>query len=132
MPLSALPVFKGRFPCRWNDLSLSSTALSDLLGLPVLLIAAIWEMHAAPIEAHPEHILAIVYIGVGPTVIGFLAWNTGVRRLGASGAMVFYNTLPLYGALLGYLLLDESVGIEHLLGGFLIIGGGLWAAKART
>ena len=71
-------------------------------------------------------------VNISPTVIGFLSWNAGVRRLGSSGAMVFYNTLPLYGALLGYLFLGESIGPAHLLGGALIIGGGLWAARGRS
>ena len=52
-----------------------------------------------------------------------------MRRLGASGAMVFYNTLPLYGALLALLLLNETLGLAHLVGGALIVGGGLWAVR---
>ena len=45
--------------------------------------------------------------------------------------MVFYNTLPLYGALLGTALLQESLGLYHLAGGLLIAGGGIWAARGR-
>lgn len=112
-----------------NRSALSATALSDFIGLPFLILAAIWEMQSTPADARPGLILAIVYIGIAPTVIGFLSWNAGVRRLGASGAMVFYNTLPLYGGLLAYLLLGESVGLASVVGGGLIIGGGLWAAK---
>jgi drug/metabolite transporter (DMT)-like permease len=110
---------------------LSATALSTFLGLPFLLLAAAWELRTFPIAASPELVLAVLYIGVAPTVIGFLSWNAGVRRLGASGAMVFYNTLPLYGALLGYLFLGEPIGPIHLLGGTLIVGGGLWAARRQ-
>jgi drug/metabolite transporter (DMT)-like permease len=112
--------------------ALSATALSAFLGLPLLLPAAAWEMQTFPVKARPELILAVLYIGVVPTVVGFLSWNAGVRRLGPSGAMVFYNTLPLYGALLGYLFLEESVGLAHLLGGVLIVGGGLWAGRGRA
>jgi drug/metabolite transporter (DMT)-like permease len=112
--------------------ALSATALSAFLGLPLLLPAAAWEMQTFPVKARPELILAVLYIGVVPTVVGFLSWNAGVRRLGPSGAMVFYNTLPLYGALLGYLFLGESVGLAHLLGGVLIVGGGLWAGRGRA
>jgi len=72
------------------------------------------------------------YIGIAPTVSGFLSWHAGVRRLGSVGAMVFYNTLPLYGALLGHLFLGESSGMAYLVGGALIIGGGLWAARGRS
>jgi drug/metabolite transporter (DMT)-like permease len=111
--------------------ALSATALSSFLGLPVLLLAAFWEMQVLRIQASPQLILAVLYIGVAPTVIGFLSWNAGVRRLGSSGAMVFYNTLPLYGALLGHLFLGESLGPAHLVGGALIVGGGLWAPRGR-
>ena len=107
---------------------LSATAFSVFLGLPFLLTAAIWEMRRTPVDLDPVQILALLYIGIAPGVIGFLSWNAGVRRLGPSGAMVFYNTLPLYGALLGYLALGEPIGPNHLLGGALIVGGGLWAA----
>jgi drug/metabolite transporter (DMT)-like permease len=110
--------------------ALSATALSDFLGLPFLLFAAACEIKTFAIDARPAVILAVLYIGTVPTVIGFLSWNAGVRRLGSSGAMVFYNTLPLYGALLGHLFLGESIGAAHLVGGALIVGGGLWAARA--
>jgi drug/metabolite transporter (DMT)-like permease len=45
--------------------------------------------------------------------------------------MVFYNTLPLYGALLGHFLLGEPLHLTHLVGGAFIVGGGLWAAAGR-
>lgn len=109
--------------------ALSASAFSAFLGLPLLLAAAAWEMAASGFVMQPGLILPLVYIGVAPGVIGLLSWNAGVRRLGASGAMVFYNTLPLYGALLGHWLLGEPIGLTHLLGGALIVGGGLWAAR---
>ena len=109
--------------------ALSATAFSAFLGLPVLLLAAGWELKYFPVQLGPELILSILYIGVAPTVIGFLARNAGIRRLGASGAMVFYNTLPLYGALLGTLLLGESLSPAYLVSCVLIIGGGIWASR---
>jgi drug/metabolite transporter (DMT)-like permease len=112
--------------------ALSATALSAFLGLPLLLLAAAWEVRTFSVHVRPVLLLAVLYIGVAPTVTGFLSWNAGVRRLGPSGAMVFYNTLPLYGALLGYLFLNEDIGGAHLLGGALIVGGGLWAARGRA
>lgn len=111
--------------------ALSTTAFSAFLGLPLLLLAAVWEIQTFPVNASPQLILAVLYIAIAPTVVGFLSWNEGVRRLGPSGAMVFYNTLPLYGALLGILFLGESIGPANLIGGALIIGGGLWAARGR-
>lgn len=111
--------------------ALSATALSSFLGLPLLALAAVWEVGVLPPSLNPQLLVAVLYIGVVPTVGGFLAWNAGVRRLGASGAMVFYNTLPLYGALLGYFVLGEPIGPAHLAGGALVVGGALWAARGR-
>jgi drug/metabolite transporter (DMT)-like permease len=111
---------------------LSATALSAFLGLPLLLLTAVWETQAIPLHVGPVLVLAVFYIGCVPTVAGFLAWNAGVRRLGASGAMVFYNTLPLYGVLLGSLVLQERFSPAALLGGLLIIGGAMWAALERS
>ena len=70
-------------------------------------------------------IAAIVHICIVPTIIGFWCWNKAVQTLGASGAMVFYNTLPLYGVLLGAILLNEQVGQPQIISGGLIIAGGL-------
>jgi drug/metabolite transporter (DMT)-like permease len=50
------------------------------------------------------------------------------RRYG----MVFYNTLPLYGAVLGAALLGEPLGMIHFVFGGLIIAGGLWATLGRA
>ncbi len=111
---------------------LPATSWSTFLGVPFLLLAMIWEWHTIPMKLTPGLVLAILYIGISPTVIGFLSWNGGVRRLGPSEAMVFYNTLPLYGALLAYLFLGEEIGLAHLAGGALIIGGGIWAARAKV
>jgi drug/metabolite transporter (DMT)-like permease len=109
--------------------ALSATAYSAFVGLPFLLLAAAWEVRVVPVHVSLQLGLLTLYIGVVPTVVGFLAWNEGVRRLGSSGAMVFYNTLALYGALAGHLLLGEAIGPAHLVGGVLIVGGGLWAAR---
>jgi drug/metabolite transporter (DMT)-like permease len=110
---------------------ISTTALSALIGLPILILASIWEFGHFPVRLSPHLLLAVIYIGIGPTVLGYLAWNAGVQQLGAGGAMVFYNTLPLYGTVLGSIFLAESVSRAHLAGGALIIGGGLWAARKK-
>lgn len=111
-----------------NRSTLSATALSTFMGLPLLLLASAWELTARPVVFTPKLILIIVYIGLVPAVAGFLSWNLGIRYLGASGAMMFYNMLPIYGVLLGFVLLGEPVGWAHLIGGLMIIGGGVWAA----
>lgn len=109
----------------------SATGLSMFLGLPVLVVAAVVESLSVPVLWSPALIGIIVYLGVVPAAIGFLSWNAGIKYLGAGGAMVFYNTLPLYGALFGFLFLGETLGPAHLAGGALILAGGLISAISR-
>jgi drug/metabolite transporter (DMT)-like permease len=120
----------GRRVMRYRS-PVSATALSSFLGLPLLIAAAIFEHQYIPLNLRPETIAAILHICVVPTIIGYWCWNRAVQTLGAGGAMVFYNTLPLYGVVMGALFLRESLGLVHFVFGGLILGGGLWGTLGR-
>ncbi|MBW1773967.1 MAG: DMT family transporter [Deltaproteobacteria bacterium] len=105
----------------------ATMALSNFLALPVLFIAAAFELQYVPLNLRPDTIAAILHICVVPTIVGFWCWNRSVQVLGAGRAMIFYNTLPLYGVFMGALLLGEPLGMVHLVFGGMIIGGGLWS-----
>ncbi len=111
--------------------SLSATALSIYLGLPVLLAAALWEQRSIPVVFSGRLVVIILYLGLVPAATGYFLWNVGVKKLGTGGAMVFYNTLPLYGAILGFFLLGETIALPHVVGGAFIIGGGIFSAMTR-
>lgn len=115
-----------------NRSPVAATALSNFLGLPLIAAAAVYELQHISLNLRMETIAAIVHICVVPTIIGYWSWNRAVGILGAGGAMVFFNTLPLYGVILGALFLNESVGVIHLIFGGLILGGGLWATLGKT
>jgi drug/metabolite transporter (DMT)-like permease len=106
----------------------SATTLSNFVGLPILIVAALFELAYVPLNLRLETAAAIVHICVVPTIIGYWCWNRAVQALGAGGAMVFYNTLPLYGVLLGAIFLGEPVHLVHIVFGGMILGGGLWAS----
>jgi drug/metabolite transporter (DMT)-like permease len=104
---------------------ISATAFSTWLALPFLYPAMVSEWRATPPALTPTLGLTLLYIGVFPAFMAFLAWNEGVRRAGPSGAMAFYNMLPVYGALLGALFLGETLGMGQIVGGALVIVGGV-------
>jgi drug/metabolite transporter (DMT)-like permease len=110
---------------------LSATALSTFIGTPILCLLAAWELHSTPLNLGLPGTLAVVYVGAVPAALGFYVWNAGMKRLGPAIATIFINTLPLYGALLGYVFLDEPIGFPHLAGGALIIAGGIIATLTR-
>ncbi len=101
----------------------SVTVISTWMGLPLFLgVAAVgWQPTTAHWSWHLA--LAVVYIGIFPSAVAFLSWNEGVRRVGPNRAMVFYNMLPVYGSILGVILLGESFGVQHFIGGGLILAG---------
>jgi drug/metabolite transporter (DMT)-like permease len=110
-----------------NRSPVSATALSSFLALGPLTAAAVVELHYVPVSLRAATIAAFAHICVVPTTVGFWSWNRGVRTLGAGGAMVFYNTLPLYGVVLGSVLLGETVMWAHWAFGGLILASGIWA-----
>jgi len=120
----------GRRVMRYRS-PVSATALSSFLGLPILIAAALFEYRHIPLNLRPETIAAILHICIVPTIIGYWCWNRAVQALGAGGAMVFYNTLPLYGVLMAAIFLQESLGMGHIVFGGLILAGGLWATLGR-
>jgi len=105
--------------------TVSATAFSTWAALPLLLPLALIESGQKPPELSSNLLLAVLYIGVFAAFVAFLAWNEGIRRVGPTRAMAFYNMLPVYGALLGALFLNEALGVGQVAGGALVIGGGL-------
>lgn len=128
MTLWALYSVLGRIVMRHRS-ALSATALPIWMGLPLLWGAAVLEWRVMPPTLSWDVLGAVVYIGMFPAGVSFLAWNAGVRRLGPGRAMAFYNTLPFFGALLAILLLGEQLHLSHLVGGVLVIGGGLLGVR---
>jgi drug/metabolite transporter (DMT)-like permease len=114
-----------------NRSPVAATALSNLPALPILIGAALVELHYIPLHLRLETVAAILHICFIPTMLGFLCWNRAVQALGAGGAMVFYNTLPLYGVLMGAAFLDEPLTLGHFFFGGLILAGGFWATLFR-
>jgi drug/metabolite transporter (DMT)-like permease len=114
-----------------NRSPVAATALSNFLALPILASAALVELHYIPLHLRLETAAAIVHICLVPTLLGYLCWNRAVQALGAGGAMVFYNTLPLYGVIMGAAFLNEPLTPAHFLFGGLILAGGLWATLFR-
>ncbi len=108
--------------------TVSATAFSTWAALPLLWPLALGEWLQSPPTVSPALIVAVLFIGIFPAFLAFLAWNEGVRRAGPSGAMAFYNMLPVYGALLGAIFLGERPGAGQVVGGTLVIAGGLIGA----
>jgi drug/metabolite transporter (DMT)-like permease len=108
--------------------NLSATAFATWLALPLLLLLAAFEWRTSAPALTPSGALGVLYIGVFAAFFAVILWNEGVRQTGPSGAMAFYNMLPVFGALLGALFLGERLSALQGAGAALVVLGGLVSA----
>lgn len=68
-------------------------------------------------------VAALLYVAVGPAVIAFRCWGTGVQRVGPSVAGFFSNLTPLFAAIMSSAFLGELPHTYHCIAFLLIVGG---------
>jgi drug/metabolite transporter (DMT)-like permease len=67
--------------------------------------------------------ICIIYVSTFASVGAYLAWNAGVKIVGAGRAAPYINLLPVWTVVFGVLLLGEQISWMSLVGGaFTIIG----------
>ncbi|MDA7088981.1 DMT family transporter [Pseudomonas sp. SA3-5] len=95
-----------------------------LLGVPLILPFYLYELsQGARFAVTPSNLGAIAYTAVFASLVAYLAWNHGVRVLGAAKAALSSYLMPVCTAALGWLLLGEGLQTFHWLGGGLIFAG---------
>ncbi|HWU78036.1 MAG TPA: DMT family transporter [Rhodanobacter sp.] len=70
-----------------------------------------------------SHVVALLYLGVAPTFVGYLAWNAALRRASASQLSSFIYFSPPIAVLIGWLWLGEHPGLLTLIGGVITVAG---------
>ncbi len=65
----------------------------------------------------------IVYTAIFPSILSQLFFIRGVELIGSNRAGLFINLVPIFGALLAVVLLEESFHGYHLLALALVLGG---------
>ena len=110
----------------WNVLSkLSGARLSPLAATTwVSLLALLMFLPLATVQALHFDFgrlslwawLAILYYALGATVLAYLLWFAGVRRVRASTAVVYTGWLPVSAVALSALVLREPLTPWHALG----------------
>ena len=114
---------------RWASYLLPIPALAllgmlMLLGVPLILPFYLYELsQGARFAVTPSNLGAIAYTAVFASLVAYLAWNHGVRVLGAAKAALSNYLMPVFTAVLGWLLLGEGLQPFHWLGGGLIFAG---------
>ena len=67
--------------------------------------------------------LAVMFLGVGCSGLGYLFWYAALERLEASQVAAFLYIEPLVTLAAAVVLLGESVVLTTILGGILVLAG---------
>lgn len=103
---------------------LIAVAYSCTLGAIFLFLTALFSTHSAEIgKISLTGIGCIFYFAFFGTTLGFIWFYDGVKKLGASRAIMYVNLVPVSGVLLGTLLLGEHLETSLLIGGILVFSG---------
>lgn len=91
-----------------------------------------WHLPHALAVAPWSHIAALLWLGMAPTFVGYLAWNAALHRASASQVSSFIYFSPPIAVLIGWLWLGEKPGWLTLVGGVITVGGVALANARRT
>lgn len=90
-----------------------------------------WHLPQALGVASAPRIAALLWLGIAPTFVGYLAWNMAVHRASASRVSSFIYLSPPIALLIGWLWLHEVPNALILVGGAITVGGVVLANARR-
>ena len=124
-----MSVLVKRIPARYPQLVVTFYAM--LIAWLFITPLTFRQLAALPVVifATPQLFGGILYLGVISTALAFFLWNKGLQLTDASSGGLYFFFQPLVGALLGWLLLGETVGPGFWLGAALIAVGVLLSVK---
>lgn len=103
---------------------IAATTYASLWGGLVLGLAALIEIDTLrPEMLNWNNFFTIFYLGTFGSALAFIWYNEGVKMIGPARTVVFTNLVPVFGLLLGYLILDEPIYLSMVIGGAIVIAG---------
>jgi drug/metabolite transporter (DMT)-like permease len=109
--------------------SLTFLFLTFMIGALAMAPLAMSEANEiAEIPLKPGIFAAFAYVAVLPSVCAYFLFNGAVARIGSGAAGQTISLMPLFGALLASVLLDEELVSYHAVGMTLILTGVMLSA----
>jgi drug/metabolite transporter (DMT)-like permease len=94
------------------------------LGSALLFPAMLWEqVYSTPVSWSPSLVGILFYLGALTSVVGFLAWNATIARIGIGRTVLFGYLIPIVASLEAVILLGEKFTHHHLISAILVAIG---------
>jgi drug/metabolite transporter (DMT)-like permease len=112
-------------PTDINDFEFFATMV--LVGFILLLPFYLYQGFAIKDEINLvyNNFWIFIYISVFPSIISYYLWHKGVHAIGANKTAQFAHIMPIFGAILSYFFLNESLQFYHIIG-ITLIGFGIY------
>ncbi|MDE1891584.1 MAG: DMT family transporter [Betaproteobacteria bacterium] len=96
-----------------------------IIGIVVLIAPVYWEINHLNHALHfsTSSIIGLIYMGIFPGYLSYVFYNRGVTEIGPGKASLFIHLMPVFGTLLAFVFLHETVHIYHAIGIALIMVG---------
>src|SRR5205085_2207170 len=75
------------------------------------------------VEVTLATVLAMLYVGIFPSLVGYVFWNRAVAEVGPAVSGVFMHLMPPFGGILAWIFLGERIHPYHFVGIALILAG---------
>ena len=129
--LASAIYFVGQKPLFVRNSMIGVTAFTFFAGTLGTLPFGLWGLPQALVIAPWSHIAALLWLGIAPSFIGYLAWNAALRRASASHVSSFIYFSPPIAVLIGWVWLDERLTVLTLVGGVITVAGVVLANTRR-
>lgn len=106
---------------------LTMTAGASFYGTLFSAVSCIGTVRPGMIHMTGVAWLCVIYVSTLASVVAYLAWNAGVKMIGAGKAAPYINLLPVWTVIFGVLLLQEQISGTTLIGGAITIIGAVLA-----
>ncbi|HSH19509.1 MAG TPA: DMT family transporter, partial [Draconibacterium sp.] len=70
-----------------------------------------------------EAFKAIVFLAVFSSTLAFVFFTQSIRQLGVNRSNTFINLIPVFVAILSFFILKENLGLQQIVGIFIVVGG---------
>jgi drug/metabolite transporter (DMT)-like permease len=129
--LASAIYFVGQKPLFARNSMIGVTAFTFFAGTLGTLPFGSSGLTQALVDAPWSHIAALLWLGIAPSFVGYLAWNAALRRASASQVSSFIYFSPPIAVLIGWVWLDERLTALTIVGGAITVAGVVLANTRR-